>query len=279
MKLSIHRVPAIYRFWRQRLLDAFNGQWKGKAAIRFRCNVCGRADKALLERLGREQVSCRCGSTVRFRSIVHVLSQELFGESLAVPDFPIRQDLVGLDMSGAANYALPLTQPLGYVNTFLHKAPFLDITSPGEEWLSKCDFLISSDVFEHVSPPVSRAFRNSLRLLKPGGVLILTVPYRPEGPTIEHFPDLHDFHVEKRDGRYTLINVTSDGRHQEFETLVFHGGEGETLEMRVFSLQGVIDELQQAGFEQIRVHDEAVPQFGIVWPQPWSLPLSARRPA
>jgi SAM-dependent methyltransferase len=278
VRISIHRVPAISRFWRQQLLDALKGSLRGKTAIRFRCNVCGRDGKALSERFGREQVSCRCGSTVRFRSLIHVLSLELFGESKAIADFPIRPDLVGLDMSGAANYALPLAQRIGYVNTFLHKAPFLDITSPGKEWLSRCDFLISSDVFEHVAPPVSRAFRNAIRLLKPGGVLVLTVPYRPEGQTLEHFPDLHDFRIEKRNGRHTLTNVTSDGRHQVFENLVFHGGEGETLEMRVFSLRGLIDELENAGFEQIRVHDDAVPEFGIAWPQPWSLPLSARRP-
>jgi SAM-dependent methyltransferase len=278
MGFSVYRLPAIYRFWRQKTLDVLSGVGTRGGAIRFRCNVCGRTEYAPSERLSREQVSCRCGSTVRFRSIVHVLSLELFGTSIAIPDMPKRRDLVGLDMSGAATYAQPLERRLGYTNTFLHKPPFLDITSPGGERMSQCDFLISSDVFEHVAPPVSRAFENSLLLLKPGGVLILTVPYRPDGPTVEHFRDLHDFRLDDRHGRKILVNTTLDGRVQEFDRLVFHGGQGETLEMRVFSLPNLIEELQGAGFVDIRVHDAPVPEFGILWPQKWSLPISARRP-
>ena len=278
MGFSVYRLPAIYRFWRHKMLDVLWGTGARGESIRFRCNICGRTDNAPSERLSREQVSCRCGSTVRFRSIVHVLSLELFGTSMAIPDIPKRSDLVGLDMSGAATYAHPLERRLGYINTFLHKPPFLDITAPAGEWMSRCDFLISSDVFEHVAPPVSRAFENSLLLLKPGGVLILTVPYRPAGKTVEHFPELHDFRLEDRDGRRSLINTTLDGRVQEFDQLVFHGGEGETLEMRVFSLPDLIEELQGAGFVEIRVHDAPVPEFGILWPQKWSLPISARRP-
>ena len=46
------------------------------------------------EKLAREEVSCSCGSTVRVRSIAHVLSLELFGESLAISEMPFRPDLV-----------------------------------------------------------------------------------------------------------------------------------------------------------------------------------------
>ena len=45
---------------------------------------------------------------------------------------------------------------------------------------STCDFVISSDVLEHVAPPYERALSNLLRLLKPGGLLVLTVPLKPE---------------------------------------------------------------------------------------------------
>ena len=246
--------------------------------IRFRCNICSRAVRALPSRLTREEVTCPCGSTVRLRALVHVLSLELFGESYAIPDFPFRADLVGVDMSGAETYARHLTERLSYTNTFLHKAPFLDIVDPSEEWLSRCDFVISSDVFEHVAPPVSRAFENTLRILKPGGILILTVPYAPAGETREHFPELHRYHVMNRNGKKVLVNVTDEGKVQEFDQLVFHGGEGETLEMRVFSESGVLEELERAGFVDIRVHREPYPQFGILWSQPWSLPITARRP-
>lgn len=278
MSFSIYRIPAILRFWRQYVLDCIKGARSTTELTSFRCNICGRKSKVPTKRLGREQVTCRCGSTVRFRSIVHVLSVELLGKSVAIQDMPDHRDLIGLDMSGAATYALPLEKRFGYINTFLHKPPILDITSPGNEWISRCDFLISSDVFEHVTPPVSRAFKNALLLLKPGGLFVITVPYKPEGATLEHFPDLYDFHLETRAGKTILSNLTRDGQIQEFDDLVFHGGEGETLEMRVFSLAGVLGELKKAGFRDIRVHSDACPEFGIVWLHPWSLPISARRP-
>jgi SAM-dependent methyltransferase len=207
-----------------------------------------------------------------------VLSVELFDKSLALPDFPRRPDLIGIDMSGAATYADRLADKLGYTNTFLHKPPKLDITVPDDNWLGRCDFVISSDVFEHVAPPVGRAFDNVLRLLKPGGVFVLTVPYAKDGETVEHFPELHDYQLAGQPGQRVLVNTTADGRMQRFDQLVFHGGEGETLEMRVFSESGVLGELQRAGFSDIRVHREPCPEYGIPWLQDWSLPITARRP-
>ena len=215
---------------------------------------------------------------MRVRAIVHVLTLEIFGESLAIPDIPLHPKIRGIDMSGAASYADRLRKRIGYVNTFLHKQPRLDILSPGTQWLSSSDYAISSDVFEHVVAPVSRAFENTLQLLKPGGVLVLTVPYVDGGETVEHYPDLHEYQLARRDGKRILINRTRNGHIQHFDNLVFHGGKGATLEMRVFSKSGLINELVQAGFTDIRIHSEEVPEFGIFWPDPWSLPLSARRP-
>jgi len=259
--------------WFERLIELFP---QGEI-LRFRCNVCGRSARAPLAKITREQPTCSCGSTVRLRALVHLLSLELFGVSRALPDFDYRPDIVGVDMSGANTYAKGLAKKLGYTNTFLHKTPHLDITEPGPAWLENCDFVISSDVFEHVSPPVAVAFKNTLRLLKPGGLFIFTVPYTKRGTTVEHFPELHNYRVESRNGRRVLVNVTADGQLQEFDNLVFHGGEGETLEMRVFSEAGVVEELQQAGFTSIRIHREPCLEYGICWPEDWSLPITARR--
>jgi SAM-dependent methyltransferase len=283
MQSLLNRLPSTVRhwgnslrYWGRTFSDALSGS--GAGALQFRCNVCGRAARADLARLTREAPTCRCGSTVRIRALVHVLSSELFGTSLALPDFPSRPDLVGIDMSGAEAYAGKLAAKLGYTNTFLHKPPYLDITNPQHEWLDRCDFVMSSDVFEHVAPPVSRVFANTLRILKPGGVFILTVPYGKHGDTIEHFPELDDYRLEKRGATRILVNTTRGGIRQEFRDLVFHGGEGDTLEMRVFSESGVLADLRRAGFEDIRVHREPCHEFGIHWIYDWSLPISARRP-
>ncbi|MEJ1354015.1 MAG: methyltransferase domain-containing protein [Candidatus Sedimenticola sp. (ex Thyasira tokunagai)] len=182
-------------------------------------------------------------------------------------------------MSGATTYADMLAMKVGYTNTFLHKPPYLDISNPDSQWLGCCDFVISSDVLEHVAPPVRLAFENTLRLLKPGGVFVLTVPYTKTGETVEHFSELHDYHIEKRKGKWVLQNTTTDGRSQVFDHLIFHGGEGETLEMRLFSETGVLGELYRAGFTDIRIHNEPCRKHGIKWPQDWSLPITARRPS
>ena len=279
MRLTFRDAVALAKDMRNALaarIEGLVGVQEGE--LRFRCNICGRMAKVKESLLTREDPTCRCGSSVRLRSLVHLLTTELFGESLPIPDIPLRPDLTGVDMSGAALYAGRLAQRIGYANTFLHKEPYLDILAPTSERLSRCDFVISSDVFEHVAPPVSVALDNTLKLLKPGGLFVLTVPWTKTGNTVEHFPELHEYRIERRGEKRTLINRTVDGRCQEFDNLVFHGGEGETLEMRIFSESGILDGLADAGFCDIRIHGEFCPEFGIIWGQPWSLPITARRP-
>jgi GT2 family glycosyltransferase len=245
--------------------------------LKYRCNICGRACKTPVVDLGREKPSCECSSTVRSRSIVHLLSKELFGRSLALPDFPVRPDLHGWGMSDAG-YSDLLLKKIGYTNTFYHQEPRFDISAPLDPSLEgTLDFLISTEVFEHIAPPVSRSFENARRLLKPTGVFIFTVPYTLNPSTSEHFPDLHDYEVINRTGANPILkNITHDGREQVFDNLVFHGGSGATLEMRVFSKTGLMAELEQAGFVNIRICSEPCWEFGIYWQDPWSLPIAAR---
>jgi len=90
-----------------------------KSLITFRCNICGTESETERHQLAREKASCtHCGSTVRWRSIVHVLSVELFGESLALRDFPHRPEIRGIGMTDWDGYALPLAEKLGYTNTY-----------------------------------------------------------------------------------------------------------------------------------------------------------------
>jgi SAM-dependent methyltransferase len=286
MNYLIRRLPSSVRgfgnslrYWEHALVDRLKGFCgDGTDEVRFRCNICGGISRVGAARLTREDPTCRCGSTVRLRALVRVLSLEFHGKNLALPDFPSRPDIAGIDMSGSGIYADTLSGKFSYTNTFFHKPPRLDITEPGAEWLGRCDFVISSDVFEHVAPPVSRAFANTLRVLKPGGIFVLTVPYGKGGKTLEHFPELHDYHLEKRGRKRVLVNTTAGGVRQEFDNLVFHGGAGETLEMRIFSESSVLEDLRQAGFEDIRIRAEADIASGIMWKYDWSLPISARRP-
>ena len=246
--------------------------------IEFTCNLCGGANRQTIRELGREDASCEsCGSTVRTRGLLRVLSMELFGTSLAVPDFPCMKSIRGLGTSDTAHYASLLAEKFDYRNTFHDRAPQLDIMHPPEEEFEKYDFVISSEVFEHVPPPVEAAFASIRRLLKPNGVLVFTVPYSIEDRTLEHYPDLHEYTVAPLGGSSVLLNRTPDGLLQVFDKLVFHLGATPALEMRVFAERDLTTMLAGVGFAGVHVHGENYPAFGILYPERWSLPLAARR--
>jgi len=246
------------------------------ARLPFICNVCGTPNSGTLAELSRETLTCtHCGSNVRFRAIAYLVTKEVLGKPMPLADVRVDKTITGVGMSDAENYAKPLAEKLGYQNTFYHTDPHLDIAQLDEAHVGRYDFVIASDVFEHVVPPVSVAFRNARRMLKPGGKFIFTVPFVPEGSTREHFPDLFDWSLAETDGVWTLDNRTRDGRAQRFRDLVFHGGPGSTLEMRLFSQSDLMRHFDEAGFTRVRIANEPYLPFGIHWPEPWSVPMVA----
>ncbi|HEX5353166.1 MAG TPA: class I SAM-dependent methyltransferase [Rhodanobacteraceae bacterium] len=253
--------------------------------IIFRCNICSQENEVPLARLNREEPSCsRCGSTVRARSIIQVLTTELFGRSLRIDQIGRSgRGLTGIGMSCWDGYAMPLSRRLSYTNTFYHQKPRLDITHIDPAMEGTLDFVISTDVFEHVVPPISSAFHNVRRLLKPNGVFVFSVPFSHPGgepvPTLEHFPDLRDYEIEARPEGRRLRNTTRSGETQYFDDLVFHGGVGSTLEMRVFTEWSIGQELANAGFDEITICSGSDLRHGVYWADKWSVPFSARMKA
>ena len=215
------------------------------------------------------------------RSIVQVLTTELFGRSMSISEIaPPRPDIVGIGMSCWDGYAVPLAHRIGYTNTYYHQPPLLDITDIDPSMEGTLDFVISTDVYEHVAPPVSLAFTNTKRLLKPDGVFVFSVPFSHPGgemhPTQEHFPNLFKYEIIEADGKFTLKNTTRSGEVEHFDNLVFHGGPGTTLEMRVFSEWSLLAELEQAGFQEVTIYSDSDLPHGIYWKNKWSVPVSAR---
>jgi SAM-dependent methyltransferase len=245
----------------------------------FTCNVCGsRCRIASKADIGRETPNCEiCGSTVRFRWMVHALSVELFGRSIPLPVFPERKSVTGAGMSEWARIADGLSSKFTFKNTFYHAEPKLDILHPAPADLGAYDFVISSEVFEHVPPPAQPAFNNLSRILRPGGFTIFSVPWVPDGHTREHYPNLHEWKIIERDNRRVLINRTREGALEEFHNPVFHDGEGQVLEMRLFSQNDLVAHFKNAGFEQVEIAAvEADLEYGITW-EPWSRGLVARK--
>jgi hypothetical protein len=211
------------------------------------------------------------------RSLMYLLSLELFGKPLTLPQFPDDRSIVGLGMSDWEGYAHTLERKFAYTNTYYHAEPRLDIAHVPSDALGRNRFLISSDVFEHIPAfELDAAFRNSRGLLRDDGFLLFTVPFNKDGETREHFPRLHRFSIEESGGRRILRNRTLAGEEETFDNLVFHGGDGMTLEMRMFSEPDLRRRLGAAGFTSIEVHSEHYPEFGILWPMDWAVPVVAR---
>jgi SAM-dependent methyltransferase len=208
---------------------------------------------------------------------MRLLSNELFGRTMPVPEFRAEKSIAGLGMSDWDGYARLLAQKFSYTNTYYHAEPRLDITRIDESMAGKYRFVISSDVFEHIPPRgLDDAFRNARRLLQPGGFFLLTVPFLHQPDTREHFPRLHDYRIEEIEGRRVLVNRTIDGEEERFDDLVFHGGEGMTLEMRMFAAKDLKRRLLAAGFRSVEFHGENEAPCGVLWPIDYAIPIVAR---
>ena len=131
-------------------------------------------------------------------------------------------------------------------------------------------------MFEHVAPPVSRAFVNARRMLKPGGKLIFTVPFVPDGTHDGALPrPVRVVRSTSATARGRSTNRTRDGEVQTFTDLVFHGGPGRRSRCGCSRARRSTREFRAAGFARVRIAAEPYLPFGIHWPEPWSVPMVA----
>ncbi len=247
-----------------------------KDRIAFECNVCGRSVVQLRGAFGRERESCpRCGSSVRKRAIVLMISKELYGEDRILNEFT-QSDKTIIGISDYYEYSDALKKNANYSPTYLHKEPRLDLMHV-EEWEGgAADIVTCFDILEHVDRPVETAIKNLRKLTNPDGVCLITVPYIDIPLTIEHFPLLSEVSIRRVDGVDVLQGIRESGQPFIASNLVFHGYDGEVLEKRMFSRTSLLLQLELAGFTQVHECVEDVPFRGIVWEGNGSRPIVAR---
>ena len=244
----------------------------------FTCNICGARNTSLANPAQREAANCtQCRSSIRFRSVVLSLSRALFGLDLTLPEFPVLKSVRGLGLSDSDVYSASLASHFTYTNTFYDREPRFDLSRPDESEFGKYDFVICSEVLEHVPGPVEVAFSTLARLLKPAGVLILTVPYSLDPATTEHYPEMVESGFEEIDGRTVLVGRSANGDYRVFDSLCFHGGTGATLERRIFSEESLRKGLAEAAFPLVHFDGKGNREFGVVLSGPCSLPIIAAR--
>jgi SAM-dependent methyltransferase len=240
----------------------------------FTCNLCGARNRA--DRFPTELPSCDCGSNVRIRALIHLLSLELFGRSLPLIEFPRLKAIRGLGMTDSAIYETRLADKFDYTNTYYDREPRLDFIEAHPQLYGTCDFILSADVLEHVAPPVNRALDEISKLLKPNGFLVATVPC-PVTEVKEHFPDLHQYRLVPLGETIVLINRRRDGHLEITDELAFHDGPGSTLEMRLLSTVDLRNGLLDGGFREVEFLNGDLVQIGVVLDADVSQPLVARK--
>jgi SAM-dependent methyltransferase len=254
----------------------------------YKCNITGKLFD--LEDSEKErELAIRYGYNSRFRAICYVLSKTLFREVRVLEELKQSKKIKGLGMADGL-WSTILKEKFDYINTFNNADPKLDIYNSDHVGSYKnLDFIISSDVFEHIVPfpGIQIAFNNILKMLRKGGCFIFSVPYVNEGEHVEHFPNLYDYKLETDENyKHILYNKTKDDKLEIFSDLCFHGEPCiETLEMRLFSKKSVSDFLQKSGFVNINFHTitEDMNAYGIFWSKDnaknsCSLIISATKP-
>jgi hypothetical protein len=243
--------------------------------VAFTCNVCGEWNE--VERFATEPATCACGSNVRTRALIHLLSMELFNQSLTLAGFPRLKAIRGLGMSDHQGYARILEDKFDYTNTYYDRDPRFDFTAAHPDLHGRYDFILSADVIEHIAPPVERALAECRMLLKPHGVLGITVFCHPSDKLREHYPQLDQYRVVPLGDSEVLINRRADGTLEITDNLVFHGGTGATLEMREYGQTPLQQQLIGAGFREVHFLTENIPAIGIYFDSDVSQPLIARK--
>jgi SAM-dependent methyltransferase len=235
------------------------------------CNITGQTFE-LEEHDKHRELSVQFGYNSRFRAVCYLLTKMLFKEPKILCNIEPNKNIKGIGMSDAT-WAHLCAEKFDYINTFYHTEPYLDIYNETHvNKYTELDFIISSDVFEHVDPfpSLQSAFDNLSKMLKKEGVLIFSVPYDAEVEEhVEHYPNLYKYKLLKDDDNYLLYNKTIDGKNEIFDNLCFHGGPGSVLEMRKFSKKSITTFLSNSGFNEITFHSitDDMHKHGIFWHQ------------
>jgi SAM-dependent methyltransferase len=195
------------------------------------CNVCGHTGEFLSPDLGREGSVCpNCSSSARSRALVCAL-----GACLGTTDQPLyawpRQEVRLLEASGRGGYPVFLAEKFCYTNGEYPAFDLEGLQYPDRSF----DFVLAGDVFEHVRND-ERAFEEVRRVLKPGGRLLITVPF---------------------EGEETLVRVDAEGRF--LAPPEYHGGGGQSLAYRTYG-RDLLGRLNKLGFAvaHLRVVDQDV---------------------
>lgn len=198
----------------------------------------------------REGMICgHCGSSWRMRSVILAILTGLRLPHHPLPAIDADWSRIGLGCSDDVRLAAALSHRFRYVNTFLDEFPRLDISHPPQHAISTFEFVVTSDVLEHVLPPLSEAVDGLYSLVRPGGFAVVSVPVSAtDGPCREHYSGLTSYTV----GTGGQVEwVDGQGNERVDVEPEWHGGSGRTLAFRQFTDESFVTCLEEAGFTDV----------------------------
>ena len=184
----------------------------------------------------RENMRCvKCPCTSRHRALVSVFL-DVYKKGSILSDIVANKQIAVFESSGMASYTNLFDRKFSYINTMYDKnivdskaydpKRYADLQQMpyGEDTF---DYIITADVFEHVRNYLV-AIRECFRVLKPGGTMIFTVPYR---------------HSQERNH----IKVLPDGDRDTFIEEPEYHGMSKSLVYRIYGRE-LLDDLAKTGF-------------------------------
>ena len=215
------------------------------------CNICGWEGEFGRPEHGREGTICgNCVSTGRLRAVMYWFGRLEGRENEPVHAWPAAKQKAILESSPRGPYAMMLAEKYDYYETEFDPARI----AAGDQPRKFADFqklhypdgtfdvVIASDVFEHVRDDAA-GYSEIYRTLKPGGTLILTVPYS------HHIPS-------------TVKRVDTSGPDDVLlMEAEYHGGGGHTLTYRNYG-RDLLTLLRTTGFSVLHARTD-VPALGI----------------
>ena len=250
----IHRILNVYK------AAGASGVWR---AILWRLNLAGPRIVSLRLLAGR------CGIEIGGPSSV-------FSKSGPLPIYPIVGTLDNCNFSAATVWepnglagkeAFQFDPERKAGHQFISEASNLNCIST-----SAYDFLICSHVIEHVANPL-RALREWLRIIQPGGTLVMVVPHRNGAfdhrrpvTSFQHLLDDFERGIEEDDLTHlpeilALHDLSRDpdaGAHEQFEARSRNNLENRCLHHHVFDIDLVSKMLAHAESEVIAL-DQLAP--------------------
>jgi len=222
------------------------------------CIICSARNLKKSE-VQRESMPCHgCGSTWRARATGLAVLQGL-GYKIR-PLGLIRSDWsrIGLGISDDINLSVALHSKFSYSNSYFDAFPFLDIRNVPIRARRGFEFVTCSDVLEHIDTGITKAFIGLRSLIQQGGFMVASVPVGQLEGHAEFYSGLSQFEIEGDKVHW----LNSKGRKFIDSKPEFHGGRGQNLAFRQFSVNSFKESLLSAGFTEV-IEIDFAPKFGV----------------